>query len=214
MSTASDGAAVAVLAKAPIPGFAKTRLVPHLGAQRAAALQARFVARAVATACAARIGPVTLWCAPDAAHPCFRDAARQHGVALRAQPEGDLGARMLAAFAAAGGPLVLMGTDCPVLTPADLRDAAQALRAGADVVLAPAEDGGYGLIGARAPFPLLFERMPWSTDRVAALTAERARAAGLRPAVLRTIWDVDGPADLRRLEAERLLELDDRDATG
>ena len=195
----SDAVPVAVFAKAPLPGYAKTRLIPHLGAEGAAALQERLIARAVATALSAEIGPVTLWCAPDVEHPCFREAARCSPIALAAQPDGDLGARMLAAFQAATGPLVLIGTDCPVLSQADLREAAAALRNGSDVVMAPAEDGGYGLIAACRPFPCLFEDMPWSTERVAALTSERARRAGLRLTLLRDVWDVDTPLDLDRL---------------
>jgi uncharacterized protein len=145
----ADGA-VAVLAKAPVPGFAKTRLIPLLGPHGAAALQQRLIERALATALAAGIGPVTLWCAPDDAYPIFREAARRHGIRLALQPDGDLGERMLAAFRSApsGTALVLIGTDCPVLGPDDLRDAA-ALLDDADVVIAPAEDGGYGLIAGR-----------------------------------------------------------------
>jgi len=195
-----EAVAVAVFAKAPIAGYAKTRLIPQLGAGGAAALQERLIARALAMAAAAGIGPVTLWCAPDAEHPFFQEAARRPALALAVQPEGDLGCRMLAAFEAAGQPLVLIGIDCPVLTAADLREAAHALRAGADVAIAPAEDGGYGLIAARQALPCLFDDMPWSTDRVATVTMERARAAGMRVAMLRTIWDVDRPADLNRAE--------------
>src|SRR4051794_1920417 len=152
-----DPVSVAVLAKAPVAGYAKTRLIPHLGAEGAASLQEALTARALATALASGIGPVTLWGAPDGEHPCFQAAARRSPIRVADQPEGDLGARMLAAFQASAGPLVLIGTDCPVLTATDLREAANALRHGADVALAPAEDGGYGLIGACRAFPGLFE---------------------------------------------------------
>ena len=76
--------AVAILAKAPLPGFAKTRLAAALGADGAAALQARFIARATETARAAGIGPVTLWAAPDEDHPAFQTLAALFGVAARA----------------------------------------------------------------------------------------------------------------------------------
>ncbi|HEY9360355.1 MAG TPA: hypothetical protein VIQ50_07980, partial [Xanthobacteraceae bacterium] len=91
--------AIAVLAKAPLPGFAKTRLIPALGTEGAARLQARLVEHAVATACAARIGPVTLWGAPDESHPLFQAIGARLGVALARQDGGDLGERMLAAVA-------------------------------------------------------------------------------------------------------------------
>lgn len=197
-----ESVAVAVFAKAPVAGFAKTRLIPLLGPEGAARLQARLTEHALALARSAAIGPVTLWGAPDAEHPCFRDAAARDGIALAAQPEGDLGARMLSAFEAATGALVLIGTDCPVLTADDLRAAAGTLRHGADVVIAPTEDGGYGLIAAPRPIPRLFEDMPWSTDQVARLTRERADEAGLRLEELRLIWDVDTPADYERLRQE------------
>jgi rSAM/selenodomain-associated transferase 1 len=192
---------VAVFAKAPIAGFAKTRLIPLLGAEGAAKLQAQLIARALATARAAGIGPVTLWCAPDCAHPLFTEA----GVPLRAQPEGDLGARMLAAFEAGSGALVLIGSDCPCLDAQDLRDAAAALE-DADVAIAPAEDGGYGLMAARAPFPELFRDVPWSTSEVAGVTLSRARETGLRLSELRTVWDLDTPADHARAVREGLVD--------
>jgi rSAM/selenodomain-associated transferase 1 len=198
--------AVAVLTKAPIPGFAKTRLIPLLGAEGAARLQENLIDRALATATNAAIGPVTLWCAPDAENPFIREAARRHGVDLAVQPPGDLGERMLAAFRAApaGHTLVLIGSDCPILAADDVT-AAAALLASADVVIAPAEDGGYGLIAARRPIPDLFEDMPWGTDRIAALTRERARGCGLDLAEIRTIWDVDTPPDVERLRAADLV---------
>jgi hypothetical protein len=113
---------------------------------------------------------------------------------------------MLACFeAAAPKGLVLIGADCPSLAPQDLRDAACALAEGADAVIAPAEDGGYGLVAARRPLPVLFRDMPWSTPWIASLTRERAAAAGLRLAELRPVWDVDTPADYHRLVDEGLL---------
>src|SRR6516162_531638 len=100
----NEPVAVAVLAKAPLAGFAKTRLIPALGAGGAALLQARLVERAVATACAAVIGPVTLWATPDEGHPLFQAIGAHLGVALARQGDGDLGTRMLAAVAAVNAP--------------------------------------------------------------------------------------------------------------
>src|SRR5215475_4158397 len=120
-----EGVAIAILAKAPVPGLAKTRLAPVLGADGAANLQARFIAHTVTTAQSAAVGPVTLWVVPD--HPVFQTIAAPLGVAIAAQPEGDLGARMMAAVAAASGPVIVVGTDCPALTPEHLGAAARAL---------------------------------------------------------------------------------------
>ena len=186
---------IAILAKAPVPGFAKTRLIPAIGAHAAAVLQERLTERAVATARAAAIGDATLWCAPDTRHRSFRDL----GVALRQQPEGDLGARMLAAFGAR--PTLVIGTDCPALTAAHLRDAADAL-ATHDVVLIPAEDGGYVLIGARTAHPGLFTDMTWGTSTVLAETRARIAARGVTSRELPPLWDVDTEDDLARMERE------------
>jgi glycosyltransferase A (GT-A) superfamily protein (DUF2064 family) len=121
---------------------------------------------------------------------------------------------MLTAFQAArpGQALVLIGTDCPVLAPGDLSAAAARL-SDADVLLAPAEDGGYGLIAARRPIPELFDQMPWGTDLVAAYTRERARACSLRLAEINPVWDVDTPSDVERLRRAGLIDLEDLDSS-
>jgi rSAM/selenodomain-associated transferase 1 len=190
---------IAVLAKAPIPGLAKSRLIPTVGAHAAAVLQERLTEQAVATALAADIGPVTLWCAPDTTHASFRALAARFPITLSRQPDGDLGARMLAALA--GGPALVIGSDCPAFTPEHLRAASDALDH-ADVVLIPAEDGGYVLIGSRAPQPELFSDVGWGTPTVLAETHERIAALNLKAVELAPLWDVDTESDLARLENE------------
>src|SRR5262245_16729902 len=128
--------AIAILAKAPLVGFAKTRLTPALGAERAAMLQARMIERTVETARAAAIGPITVWAGSDDQHPIFQ----MLGIKVLRQPEGDLGDRMYAAVEAAGGPVLVIGTDCPALTAEHLRIAAGVLRDGLDVVILPVDD--------------------------------------------------------------------------
>jgi uncharacterized protein len=198
--------AIAILARAPIPGFAKTRLIPELGEQGAADLQARLTERAVATACAAAIGPVTLWVTPDDSHPSFQ-LVRTRGVTLARQCEGDLGTRMLAAIAAVDGPVLVIGTDCPALTAERLHTAANALRSGRDVVVFPAEDGGYVLIGMNRPQPNLFASIRWSTADVMNETRRRLNAAGLSWQEPVTLWDIDVPADLQRLHDLGFMDL-------
>ena len=192
--------AVAILAKAPVPGLAKTRLIPTIGAHAAAILQERLTEHAVATALAAALGPVTLWCAPDPSHPSFRDLVTRHAVTLKRQPADDLGARMLATIAAGGRPTIVIGTDCPAFTAEHLRAAAHALR-DADVVLIPAEDGGYVLIGARVAHSQLFSGIAWGTASVMAETRARIAALGLTAIELPALWDLDTEADLARFEA-------------
>lgn len=199
------GAAVAVMAKAPVPGLAKTRLMPLLGAAGAARAQRDFALRTVATARYASLGPLTLWCAPDTKHRFFRALQQRHGVACKPQPAGDLGQRMATAMdahfkARPGMPLLIVGTDCPAITPAHLQQAADALQQH-DAVLIPAEDGGYVLMGLSRPIPEVFERVDWSTGRVLAQTHDRLRSAGATWRDLPALWDVDEPADWQRFQA-------------
>ena len=197
---------MAILAKAPVPGLAKTRLAPALGAAGAAALAERLLRHAAAQAAAAAPGRLTLWAAPDATHPVFAQLQRQHGLALAVQPAGDLGARMAhvfaTTFAAGAGPLLLMGSDIPALDTATLHRAAATLQA-QPAVFVPALDGGYALVGLRALQPgllaALFDGMTWSTPQVMAQTRQRLAALGVAHAELPAVSDIDEPADLARL---------------
>lgn len=193
---------IVILAKAPIPGFAKARLIPAIGAHAAAVLQERLTERTVATALAAGIGPVTLCCDPDATHDTFLKMVTRMKITLRPQPPGDLGTRMLAAVATSTGPVLVIGTDCPALTEAHLRSAAMALRDGNDVVLIPAERGGYVLLGMREAQPRLFSNIAWGGSSVLADT--RARIVEQRLMLIEhpPLWDVDTEIDLARLDRE------------
>ncbi|MCE9662517.1 TIGR04282 family arsenosugar biosynthesis glycosyltransferase [Halomonas sp. M5N1S17] len=201
---------LAVLAKAPLPGQAKTRLIPTLGAEGAARLHERLLRRTLEIA-RATMPRVTLWTALAHHHPLFLELADTYRIELRPQPHGDLGQRMLHALAAMPGPGLVIGTDCPVLTPTLLRRCHAALN-DADVVCLPAEDGGYGLIAMHRTEARLFSGIDWSTERVMSQTAHAAAKLGLRLRCLDTVWDVDRPEDLARLAThspELLVDLDD-----
>lgn len=198
----NSAVSIAILAKAPVPGLAKTRLIPTIGAHAAAVLQKRLTERAVATALAADVGPVTIWCAPDGTHDSFLKLVARSRITLRRQPEGDIGARMLAATATGSGPTLVIGTDCPALTEVHLRGAANALRNGTDVILIPAEDGGYVLIGTRSAQPPLFAGIAWGTKTVLAETRARIIEQRLILTEQPPLWDVDTESDLARLERE------------
>lgn len=190
-----------VMAKAPLAGLAKSRLVPALGESGAAALAQRLLVHAVQQAAAARFDSLQLCVTPATAHPLFQRLQRELALVLSEQGSGDLGARMHRALAralATHAHALLVGTDVPALDAAMLQ-AADAALVHADVVFVPALDGGYALVGLKRPLPALFEGVTWSTGRVLAQTRERAAAAGLRVAELPPVADIDEPADLVHL---------------
>jgi hypothetical protein len=248
--------AIAVFARAPVPGQAKTRLIPRLGAEGAARLQARLIEQALDKACAVRGASVTLWLAGESvadaaadaaadgaadaaadgvadgaadgvangtadrsagraadsarAGPSIAQAPRRAWVATAPQVGADLGARMAHAFAQTLAPVgratrcVLIGTDCPALTSTDLEAAAHALLTH-DVVVQPAVDGGYVLIGLRAPAPRLFEQIAWGSPAVLRATRARSAELGLSYLELRTLPDLDTPEDYDAALAAGLL---------
>jgi len=204
----TDTVGIAVFAKGPIEGFAKTRLIPRLGPKGAADLQRRMIERAVQVALRSELGPVSLWCAPNSEHELFSRLAADHSIDVHDQSGPDLGARMLNAFKVLTPHhlVMIIGTDCPVLEQRLLADCARSLWRGYDAVFLPAEDGGYALVGAAKPLPNLFRDIPWGTDRVMHKTRERARQMGLQVSEPLLVWDIDTPADYERAMALGLIE--------
>lgn len=211
-----DRCAIAVMAKAPAAGGSKTRLVPRMTGAQAAALSGAFLADITANiAAAARLAPVDGWVA-------FAPAGEEGTFAPYVCPEtsfvladgaggiapgvGSLGRCLLhAARALLGrgyGAVCLVNSDSPTLPTAILARAAETLIAAPDqVVLGPAEDGGYYLIGMTQPHAALFRDISWSSGAVAAETRARADAARLRLTEFEPWYDVDDPASLDRLAA-------------
>lgn len=204
-----------VFARAPVAGQVKTRLCSPaaaagpgapaaLTAEQAAAVHTAFVSDVCRTGAGSGIRRRRLYVAGDAAHPQLVRIATDHGFEIRAQAGADLGARMAAAIAdelaAGASAVVLCGTDSPTLPCAYLQRAAAWLGDDADVVLGPAADGGYYLVGARRPLPELFAAgIRWGTPQVLPATLLRLRelaAAGTRVALLPFFYDVDTPQDL------------------
>ena len=198
--TGNDGVII-IYAKAPIPGEVKTRMMPALDATTAAMLHSALVERALTTACATPFD-VVLCAAPDDSHPFFIECAEDFDIELDVQlPNANLGARMLASLNDAlqsWSQVLLIGADCPAFTTAHLRAAMTQLDAH-DIVLTPADDGGYVLIGASRTASTMFDDIEWGTENV--LVAQRAALArcALSFAEMPTLWDVDRPQDLQRL---------------
>ena len=203
----TEPVSIAIFAKAPIPGFAKTRLIPALGPEGAASLQADLIVRTLEVARSARLGPVSLWCAPDVEHACFAAIAAAGDTVVHRQADGDLGVKMRTAFEVLhrDGPALLIGTDCAVITSEHLHQCAWHLQHDSDAVFLPVEDGGYILVGLNGPAPGIFHNVPWNGAEVMQSTRARAQTLGLRVAEPAMLWDIDLPEDYNRALREKLL---------
>ncbi len=149
-------AVLMIFCKAPIPGQVKTRLIPELTAEQAAELHIELSTKTLQRAIQSNLCPVQLWCTPTTGHDFFTASKAAYPIVLKQQQGADLGERMHRAFCSALAEYshaLLMGCDCPSLTGQDLEQALTALNQENDVVLAPAEDGGYVLIGLNQPSP-------------------------------------------------------------
>ncbi len=197
-------ARIIIFAKAPQPGFAKTRLVPALGAEKAAELARQMLFNTLREALAADIGPVELCVTPEINQAAWQRIRLPAGIEIFAQGEGDLGARMARASERAlenAEPALLIGTDCVEISGTLLRAAAQALQE-RDAVIHCTADGGYALLGLRRFSPFLFSDMPWSTDAVANTTIARIGQLGWSVHVGQMLHDVDKPQDLKYLPGQ------------
>ena len=198
--------AVAIICKTPAPGKSKTRLSPPLRPEECAAISACFIGD---------LGRTIAALDHPAARPCavYTPAGSEAellailpGFALTLQGEGDLGARLAKGFGdlLAGGHAgaLLISSDSPTLPPAILNAAVKAVLGGDRMVIVPAHDGGYTLMGLSRVHPRLFEDMPWSTEAVFDLTMQRAREIGLETVVLPMWYDIDDARSYAMLEAE------------
>ncbi|MEO5987715.1 MAG: TIGR04282 family arsenosugar biosynthesis glycosyltransferase [Candidatus Eisenbacteria bacterium] len=189
---------IAVFARQPLPGRVKTRLSPALPPELACDLYAAMLDDTLESVRAARAETRTVFWAdvPE-------DNRSPEGFFWHAQKGADLGARLADAFDTLlvdGAHAVVVGSDCPGLTTVLLERALDALDR-ADLVLGPAADGGYWLVGLARPAPQLFTAMPWSTEAVFTMTVARAAESGLSVETLPLLDDLDTPDHLARLVA-------------
>ncbi|MDI1277752.1 TIGR04282 family arsenosugar biosynthesis glycosyltransferase [Methylobacter sp.] len=194
-------AVLMIFCKAPIPSQVKTRLIPELTAEQAAELHIELSIKTLQRATESNLCPVQLWCSPTTDHAFFTASKAAYPLILRQQQGADLGERMHHAFCsglADYSSALLMGCDCPSITEQDLEEALAALNQENEVVLAPAEDGGYVLIGLNRPHSELFDNMPWGTARVLDQTRNRIEHYKLRHHELSEQWDLDTPEDMER----------------
>ena len=208
---------IVIIAKAPVAGFAKTRLIPALGAQTAAELAKRLLLSTITTALSANLGKVELCATPDPTESIaagesegesesesegtWKNLGLPPGIEWSAQGEGDLGERMARASLRCiqrSESILLIGTDCPALTVDVLQSAAQGLL-DHDAVMVPTHDGGYALLGLNQFDASVFEAMPWSTDQVARITLDRLKRLNWSIKTLATQHDIDEATDLQWL---------------
>ena len=188
--------------KAPVPGQAKTRLIPALGDEGAAELQRRMTRHTVDMVFSAAFTNVELQAFPNTQDASFLALLDDYCIELNAQQGNDLGDRMAHAFEQALAVYdyaIIIGTDAPALDADIVKQAIEQLASGVDVVMCPAEDGGYALVGLSKPNQQIFTDIDWGTDRVYQQTLQRIQQAQLSLAELPLLWDVDRPEDLARL---------------
>lgn len=200
----SNSQALIIFAKAPEPGQVKTRLSPPLTSDQAARLHEAFTLDVVRAA--QSLTRVTQWlsCAPSTTHPFFRRLSHRFRLRLLTQTGETLGERMASAMRqtldTGATRVVLIGTDIPTLPGTIIRDAFRLLRR-ADVVLGPACDGGYYLVGVSRRVPPIFDEIPWGRSTVLEATLAHVNRLGLRCRLLPFWYDVDALPSLRLLAA-------------
>jgi rSAM/selenodomain-associated transferase 1 len=187
-----------IFAKAPILGSVKSRIAASIGPVKALEIYQTILCKLFTNL--RSLNNVQVRVTPDASAAEFSVLCSLSWT-FRPQGEGDLGARLYRAFAESfeqeTEPVVIVGSDCPEVTTGDIHDAFAALNAH-DLVLGPALDGGYWLIGLRQPCAALFDQIDWSTPRVLNQTLQCARDQNLRVHMLRELSDVDTIEDWNR----------------
>lgn len=193
---------ILVMARAPVAGKAKTRLVPALGAEGAATLHRYLVERLLSELSDAALANITLFCTPDISAPFFDYCQRHYGVSLQQQEGSDLGARLYHALHTSLDRCryaIVVGCDIPELGVADIRSAFAALQRGDDAAITPTYDGGYALLAVSQAEPSLFEGISWGSTEVMVETRVKLNRLGWHYCELEQRWDVDLPDDLQRL---------------
>jgi rSAM/selenodomain-associated transferase 1 len=185
-------------AKAPIPGQVKTRMLPALSAEEACVLHQKLLDWTCYTLCDAKLGDVELWVSVDAGNQAFKRGLEQGVSAIQLQSGDDLGARMCHALAdglARYRRVILVGSDCPAITRHYLSEAASLLDSNS-VVLGPADDGGYVLVGMTRLCPEIFEGIAWGQDTVWDDTVQILETLRVSWEGLVSLPDIDRPEDL------------------
>lgn len=192
---------IIIFCKSPVLGTVKTRMQPFLTQEDSVVLHKSLAIKTIDLAVKSNLSPVQVWCSPDFSHEFFLDVLEQYPVTLHKQMGNDLGQKMsysLSSILEESESAILIGTDCPSFTSDDFEEALVAMNNDADIVISPAEDGGYTLVGMNHFVPEVFEGIDWGTETVFEKTASNISVLNKRFAILDTQWDIDRPEDLQR----------------
>jgi len=193
--------AIVVFCKAPVAGQVKTRLIPKLSAEQATDVHIQLTHRTLSLLDNSNLCPIHLWCSPDSRHPFFMECVHDYLIPLYEQQGQDLGEKMFHAISTTlekSSRVLLIGCDCPSLTVEDIEFAINALQSENDVVLSPAEDGGYVMVGMKKPHSEVFLDMTWGHSKVLQNTYQRVKQAGLSIIKTKQQWDIDTFDDWQR----------------
>ncbi|MCW8911520.1 MAG: TIGR04282 family arsenosugar biosynthesis glycosyltransferase [Gammaproteobacteria bacterium] len=190
---------IIVFAKTPVTGKVKTRLIPELGAQGAKQLHCRMIEHTLDVLTENTLAPIELHCTPDISDDYICQLGKHYNIPLKCQQGDDLGERMSNALDQSlhnSSHAILIGTDCPSISSAYIQKAIEILQNDNDVVIGPAEDGGYVLIGIKSNQPDIFTHIDWGTHQVLQQTRDQIHRQGLNLRELDILWDIDTPDDL------------------
>ncbi len=211
---ANDSAAVIIFGKTPENGRVKTRLIPELGPSRTTELYRSLLQHTVSVVNRTNVDSRQLYLDGDLQHPFIKQLINDYPLEVYQQCSGDLGQRIKTAFSQTlkdHNMVVVMGSDCPAITHTLLDEAINSLKDQADVVVGPAPDGGYNLIGMKTLYSELFDDIRWSSDSVMQETRSRCKTFNYHLVELEQMNDVDTVSDLddaRRVPAiARLLDI-------
>ena len=196
-----DDSVILVFAKAPIEGKVNTRLAVDIGVREATQLQHDLIHHRLTMLTAANLCDVHLMCAPDQQHESFQLCKNQYPITLIDQTGNDLGERMFNRIDVALQQYkycIVVGTDAPALDEVMIKQVIETLHEGADVVIVPAEDGGYVLIAMRHACKFLFENISWGSAEVMPQTRNRLKEHNVSFEELDTCWDIDRLEDYQR----------------
>ena len=196
----SEQSVLIVFAKAPVAGQVKTRLIPELGLKQSLYVYERMLSRTVRLAKKSDFNSVKLFIDGNIRHSYFNSVKKRYGIRLYPQKGHDLGRRMFNAFQSVLNKYkyaVLIGSDCPGIVVNDLRTSLSLLKQDNDIVLGPANDGGYYLVGLKKNNDKLFNNIQWSTESVANETYRIVKELNWKLSKLPVHTDIDNSRDLR-----------------